>query len=193
VLFNSILCRANLDLAAIAEILGEDPSEALAWHRKTSDAINAQLWDEEDGLYYEYDRVAGRLLKDNTIAGFHTLFGGVATPERAKRMIEQHMLNAGEFWPDGGYPLPTTAMNSPWFNAENYWLGPVWINTNWMVLRGLPDYGRSDLASTMRQKTLELVANGGYREYFNPYTGEGYGTDSFSWTSALTIDLVESG
>jgi mannosylglycerate hydrolase len=193
VLFNAILCRANRDLAAIAEILGEDPSQAREWEQKTAKGINTQLWDEEDGLYYEYDRVAGRLLKDNTIAGFHTLFGGVATPERARRMIEQHMLSAQEFWPHGGYPLPTTAINSPWFNAENYWLGPVWVNTNWMVLRGLPEYGRQDLATTLRDKTLELVARGGYREYFNPFTGEGYGTDSFSWTSALTIDLVESG
>jgi glycogen debranching enzyme len=81
-------------------------------------------------------------------------------------------------------------MNSPWFNPENYWLGPVWVNTNWMVSHGLAAYGFAELARSVRNQTLELVRRGGYREYFNPRTGEGYGTDSFSWTAALTIDLV---
>ncbi|HEX8919541.1 MAG TPA: trehalase family glycosidase, partial [Chloroflexota bacterium] len=68
VLFNSILCRADADLARIAEIVGEDPEEAHAWHQQTSAAINAVLWSEEHGAYYSYDRVAGRLLPIDTVA-----------------------------------------------------------------------------------------------------------------------------
>lgn len=190
VLFNSILCRANQDLSAIAEIIGEDPSETNQWHAKTSAAINDKLWDEQAGTYLDFDRVAGRLLKDDTIAGFHTLYGGVATPERAERLISDHLLSPSAYWPEGGFAVPTTSMDSPWFNPENYWLGPVWVNTNWMVMHGLRQYGRADLAAAVRDMTLSLVAKSGYREYFNPRTGEGYGTDSFGWTSALTIDLL---
>ena len=106
---------------------------------------------------------------------------------------QYHLLDAREYWPDGGSPVPTTSADSSWFNPENYWLGPVWVNTNWMVLHGLREYGRDDLADTVRDRTLALVAGSGYREYFNPFSGEGYGTDSFGWTSALTIDLIRSG
>jgi len=193
VLFNSILCRANRDLAAIAEIVGEDPAEANGWHATTAASINDRLWDDDDGAYYDFDLVAGRPLKINTIAGLHTLFGGVATKERGERIIRDHLLDPGQFWPEGGFPVPTTSADSTWFNPENYWLGPVWVNTNWMVMHGLRDYGRGDLAGTVRERTLDLVARSGYREYFNPFTGEGYGTDSFGWTSALTIDLIEGG
>jgi neutral trehalase len=190
VLFGSVLCRANSDLAEIAEIVGENPSQARDWHEQTKSAVNKKLWDESDGTYYSWDRVADHALKDDTIAAFHTLYGGIATPERAKRMVQEHLLDPDGFWPSGGYPVPTTAMSSPWFNPENYWLGPTWVNTNWMVLRGLESYGYEDLAHTIRDQTLDLVRKGGYREYYNPRTGEGYGTDSFSWTSALTIDLA---
>ncbi|HCF98995.1 MAG TPA: glycoside hydrolase, partial [Chloroflexi bacterium] len=86
-----------------------------------------------------------------------------------------------------------TALNSPWFNPENYWLGPVWINTNWMVMHGLASYGRRDLAETLKRDSLSLIAKSGFREYFNPISGEGYGTDSFSWSAALSIDLLSSG
>jgi neutral trehalase len=191
VIFNSILVRANEDLASIASIIGESPERANAWRAKTDEAINRTLWDSEEGCYFSRDRVAGELLKDDSVATFIPLFGGVAPADRADKLINR-LTDPSRYWPPNGYPTPTTAMDSSWFNAENYWLGPVWVNTNWMVLRGLQKYGKIDLAETMRAKTLKLVDNQGYREYYNPFTGEGYGTDSFGWTAALTIDLVES-
>ncbi len=191
VLFNSILSRANTDLAAIAEIVGEDPSQARAWRERTVAAINDLLWDGDAGAYFSYDRVAGKPLMDDTIAAFHTLYGGVAPPDRAQRLIEQHLLNPEEYLPRSGFNVPTTALNSPWFNPENYWLGPVWVNTNWMILHGLEEYGRADLAEQLRSTTLGLIQRAGFREYFNPLSGEGYGTDSFGWTAALSLDLLK--
>lgn len=190
VLFNSILCRANAALEVIAHLVGEDAGPARAWRERTAQAINEILWDEEDGVYYSFDRVAGRLLKDDTVAGFGPLFGGVAPPDRVRRLVERRLDNPREFRPVDGYAVPTTALDSPWFNPENYWLGPVWANTNWMVIQGLIDTGFADLAVNLARQTLDLVAHSGFREYFNPLTGQGYGTGSFSWTAALTIDLV---
>lgn len=190
VLFNSILCRANTDLAKIAEVVGDDPAEPRGWHELTRAAINHKLWDQAAGTYYSYDRVAGELLQDDTIACFHTLYGRVAPPDRAERLVHERLLNRARFRPEGGYPLPSTPLDSPWFNPENYWLGPTWINTNWMILQGLEQYDRADLSTELKRKTLEVIQRSGYREYFNPMTGEGYGTNNFSWTAALTIDLL---
>jgi neutral trehalase len=189
VIYNSILCRANRDVAAIAQIIEEDPAQATAWRDLTMRAINGTLWDESEGCYFSRDRVAGELLRDDTVATFIPLFGQVAPQDRAERLIGR-LTNPAKYWPQDGFPVPTTAMDSPWFNRENYWLGPVWINTNWMILHGLAFYGRTDLAENLRQAILSLVAANGYREYHDPYTGQGYGTDSFGWTSALTIDLT---
>jgi hypothetical protein len=193
VLFNSILCRSNLDLAEIAGLLDEDPELPRRWSRQTAEAINNRLWDADDGTYWSFDRVAQAPLKDGTIAAFHTLYGEVASEERASELVERHLLNPRSYWPEAGYPVPTTSMDSTWFNPENYWLGPVWVNTNWMVLTGLRSYGKGDLAGQIKDATVDLVRTAGYREYYNPRTGEGYGTDSFSWTAALTIDLISEG
>jgi neutral trehalase len=190
VLFNSILCKADNDLAEIARIIGQDPTESVQWHDKTAAAIENLLWDDHDATYYSLDRVSGQPLRDDTIAAFHTLYGDVSSPERAKILVERHLENTEQYHPDPGYTVPTTAMNSPWFNAENYWLGPVWVNTNWMLMHGLRQYGYSTQADNLKQTTLELVHRQGFREYYNPITGEGYGTTNFSWTAALTIDLL---
>ncbi|HEX6507970.1 MAG TPA: trehalase family glycosidase [Chloroflexota bacterium] len=188
-IFNAILCRANIDLAQIATIIGEDPAQANRWHETTMRAINDTLWDEAEGCYFSRDRVAGELLKDDTVATFIPLFGQVAPRDRVERII-QRLLDPKRYWPQGGYPVPSTALDSPWFNPENYWLGPTWVNVDWMILQGLRLSGRADLADQLRGTVLDLVASAGYREYFNPLTGEGYGTDSFGWTAALVIDLL---
>ena len=42
-------------------------------------------------------------------------------------------------------------------------------------------------------RTLDLVDRSGFSEYFSPFTGEGYGADEFSWTAALTVELLATG
>jgi glycogen debranching enzyme len=190
VLFNSVLCRADLDLASIADVIGEDTTQPRRWYEQTKAAVNARCWDDSDGMYYDYDRVAGHLIKIDTIAGLHTLFGQIADESRAQRMVEVHLANPRMFWPPSGYPVPTTSLSSEWFNPENYWLGPVWVSINWMLAHGLSTYGRSDLAAVVTTRTLDLVSRSGYHEYFNPFTGAGYGTGNFSWTAALAIDFI---
>ena len=39
---------------------------------------------------------------------------------------------------------------------------------------------------------VALTAQSGLREYFNPLTGTGHGTDRFSWSAALLIDVLLS-
>lgn len=188
VLFNAVLCRANDDLAEIAEILGEDGAGARAWSEQTRQAANARLWSEEDNTYFSFDRVSGELLKDDTIAGPSALYGRIPTAERGERLVEIRLRNPRMY--RATHPVPTTALDSPWFNAESYWLGPVWVSTNWLLIHGLLDAGYTNLAAELTQHTVDLVKLSGFREYFNPYTGAGYGTDRFSWSAALTIDLL---
>ncbi|MDQ2745058.1 MAG: glycoside hydrolase [Chloroflexota bacterium] len=190
VLFNSILCNANSALAEIAGIVGEDPSQANAWRESTIRAINERLWDEQAGTYFSYDRVARQLLKDDTIAGFGVLYGSAAPADRADRLLRIRLTNPREYWPDPGYPIPTTAMDSPWFDPGRYWLGPVWVNTNWLLIHGLMKYDRVNLAADLTHRTIDLVDRSGFREYYHPITGHGYGTEAFSWSAALTVDLI---
>jgi glycogen debranching enzyme len=76
------------------------------------------------------------------------------------------------------------------FNPLNYWRGPVWININWMLHQGLRNYGFTEEAKNLKKSIIDLVAEHGFYEYFNPLSGEGLGADSFSWTAALLIDLI---
>jgi Mannosylglycerate hydrolase MGH1-like glycoside hydrolase domain len=69
----------------------------------------------------------------------------------------------------------------------------VWLNTNWLIEAGLRQHGRARRAEEIVASSLRLVADNGYFEYFDPFTGSGYGGADFSWTADLAIDLARRG
>jgi hypothetical protein len=81
-------------------------------------------------------------------------------------------------------------MTEKGYEPRNYWRGPIWINMNWMLSRGLEQYGYKEKADSLRKDLIQLPIRFGFREYFDSRTGDGYGSDHFSWTAALFIDLV---
>lgn len=200
VLFNCILANANRDLQSLAEALGiveEDERGRVSPFLKygTEQAIQRKLWDEESGLYHSFDRAHGALLTDPTVASLMplTLRHSGAEPGSEDEVAGRRARLEASFddtrrFATGGYLCPTTALSSRRFDGENYWLGPVWVNTNWLLSNG----ASPSLAGRLRSDILELGALSGYREYFNPFTGRGYGTDRFSWSAALTIDILSN-
>ncbi len=159
-------------------------------------AFAARLWAPERGLYLDYDMRLGAPIAANTIAAFAPLFAGIPDAATAARLVEQHLADPAEYAtggaPETRFGVPTTAKSSPAFDPRRYWRGPVWVNTNWLMIQGLRHYGYTAQADALAEQTLALVDAAGFREYFDPRDGSGYGTDGFSWSAALTIDLLAS-
>lgn len=193
VLFNSLLCRGDRDLAALARLLGDDPAPLEARAERTAAAINAKLWDEAAGVYLDYDLTTNERVPAVVAGGLTPLFAGVPDAARAERLYA--LLNSPAFarLDEPVYPVPTYSRLAEGYSPNRYWRGPIWVNMNWLIYQGLRAYGRHDYAARLRAATIELVARQGFYEYFNPESGRGHGTDSFSWTAALLIDLLYEG
>jgi glycogen debranching enzyme len=86
--------------------------------------------------------------------------------------------------------VTTVSKSSPDFDARRYWRGPVWISINWFLVRGLERLGLMAEAEELRRMTLRLVEASGFSEYYHPSTGEPLGSPEFSWSAALTLDLI---
>jgi glycogen debranching enzyme len=85
---------------------------------------------------------------------------------------------------------PSVGVDEKSFQPSGYWRGPIWININWFLWRAFQVYNLNDRAELMKQDILELVAQQGFYEYYNPLNGKGIGAKNFSWTAALVIDLL---
>ncbi len=187
-------CYLVRDLEALAEIADElgrkDDSVGFRSHAQSlSQRINEIFWDEKDGFYYDRDERTSETVRVKTVAGFVPLWLGIASPERAERLVKEHLLNPQEFWLP--YPVATWAKTEPdhyqdRVAGECNWRGTVWIPTNYMVFHGLLRYGYRDAAKELADRTFQLVmAETRTREYYNAETGGGQGLDPFWGWSAL--------
>ena len=191
VLFNSLLVQANRDLAAIARVLGDDPRPFEAWAEQTAAALDAELWDDVDGAYGDYDVRADERVRAHTAGAFSPLFAGIPSSERAEQLKARLMASAVAV--DGvGRVVPSVAPTDANFDPALYWRGPVWPMINWVLQAGLRRYGFTDEAEEIRGTLLELVRREGFWEHYNAQTGRGQGTEQLSWTAALVLDLLNS-
>ena len=59
----------------------------------------------------------------------------------------------------------------------------------WSLLRA----GESERAERIRQETLDQLSEGGFAEYFEPFSGEALGSKDQSWTAAVALDFLAAG
>jgi hypothetical protein len=191
VLFNSLLCKANRDLAEIARMLGEDPSPHEELAEKTKKAINEKLWDEDRGTYVDYDaadRTPIRVYFGPNLAG--PLYAGIPDQARAKRLVDTLENDGFGLSDENITPIPSYDVHGYRFSEERYWRGPVWINIDWFLMHGLEAYGYEEQAERLRQTITDLCRKEGFHEYFDPTSGEGLGSILFSWSAALLLDVL---
>ncbi|MDQ3123869.1 MAG: glycoside hydrolase [bacterium] len=187
--FNSIMVRNNSQLQKIARTLRRKLPDDLHAKMIASESALEKLYDEQSGQYYSRDFITHKLIFEPTIGTFMPLYAGTITKARAGELVNL-LKDHRSYWLQN--PVPSVPLDSKFFDADRYWQGPAWINTNWLIIDGLKRYGFIEEAKDLTAKTLEMVTNAGPYEYFNSITGQGLGAAEFSWTAALTIDLINN-
>jgi hypothetical protein len=146
------------NLSKIATVL-KKKREASQYARE-ADALAArierQMWDPSRRFYFDLS-LEGEPAGVKTIGAYWTLIAGVASAERAKRLVEE-IGNPKTF----GRPnaVPTLAADEPLYDSKGgYWRGAVWAPTTTMVIRGLEAYGYDELARRLAIQHLDLVAD----------------------------------
>ncbi|WP_340104608.1 MGH1-like glycoside hydrolase domain-containing protein [Rhodohalobacter sp. 8-1] len=190
VLFNSLLCKADRDLAEIANAIGEKSKPFTEQADRTARTINDKLWDDEHDMYLDFDLNEKQRVRADVLSGFIPMFAEIPGQDRANRMF--NYLNTHCFCrlDDDCLAAPSYDRSGPGYSASKYWRGPIWINMNWMLSEGLQAYGNKEYVTLIRNSIAKLTLKNGFCEYFNPESGEGHGSDCFSWTSSLLIDIA---
>ena len=196
VLFSAILIAANEALLEIADAV-EAPDEERAliegWMERGRESLE-ERWDPDLKLCLDYDLRAGSSARVRTVAGFAPLIAGGLSPERLEDILETLDSPAFTGNPRLAFPLPpSTSPEEPGFHPRSYWRGPVWPVTNWLLWWSLLRAGEEERAQKMRREALAQVAEGGFAEYFEPFTGEPLGSPDQSWTAAVALDFLAAG
>lgn len=147
------------ELWRIAELIGNkaDAEYFLGERHDLEKLVNDNFWDEKTGMYYDLN-AKGKLTRIKTIASFWPMLAGIVPPARAKRLVENHLMNKREFWRP--HPFPTLSFDNMLYNyGGGYWRGAVWAPTEYMIIRGLENYGYEDLATEAVERHLKNMSD----------------------------------
>lgn len=175
--------------------------------------INNECWDQRDKFFYSVDvDIKTRAydwfhvglgvfwktlpIKIRTWTGFIPLWAGFATKEQANHILE-HIRDEATFNSPAG--VRTLSQDEKMYdlsatNNPSNWLGPIWIITNYVVFRGLMNYGYYDDARELYEKTLQLLGRdlentGTLHEYYVPETGEAVMNGGFINWNMLVLNM----
>ena len=183
-----------LGLQALARLCAGDRAladDCTARAARTQAALVAKCYDEEAGAFFDLAGADERPLRTVTI----TSLAPLALPTLDRAIVERlaaHLRDPRTFGLP--YPVPSVSRREPTFmpgNAHGFiWRGPTWINSNWLIDEGLRAHGFDDLHAALVDATCALVERSGFREYYDPFTADGFGSRDHSW-STIAVDMID--
>jgi alpha,alpha-trehalase len=149
VCLNSLLYLMESQTAEILRIL-DRAADAATWEKRAQDRagrINQLMWDEQAGLYFDYEFVHHRLRHYPYLTTFYPLWAGIATKEQAAAVTR----NLPMFERPGGFETSTNA-------SGNQWDAPFgWAPIEMIAVEGLRRYGYDAEANRISREFLSLV------------------------------------
>jgi len=176
---NAMLVREEKALAAMARELGKN-SDAKSWDeraRTRTNLVNKAMWDQSTGFYYNVDRADNDFsfkkqndLKRREIIGFLPLWAGLADSMQARTLVAA-LLDTSTFWRP--YGVPSLSASDSYYNPKGYWNGPVWVEWDYLIQRGLQEYGYNAEAKELVRRVAagmiaQLKKDHNFWEFYSP-------------------------
>ncbi len=173
------------ELADLAEHLGA-PDEAASWRSGADElrqALLAELWNGSEFVA----RAAGtpRHWSSASLLDLMPIVLAGELPEAVRdalvRRIEAHLTP---------YGLATELPDSPHYQSDGYWRGPIWAPSTVLIEDGLRRAGSTDLADEISSRFRALCERSGFAENFDALTGAGLRDRAYTWTASAYLILA---
>ncbi|MFW6450287.1 MAG: trehalase family glycosidase [Nanoarchaeota archaeon] len=194
---NSLLYKYEKDLSFIYSLLEDNEksdkySKAAKERAKT---VNQIMYT--DGFFFDYDFKNKKTSEFYSLAGFYPLWAGLATQEQAELVKKKLPI----FECRGGLANTQSSGLSEEFKQWDYPNG--WPNQQWIVIKGLLNYGFREDAKRLAYKWLELnrkvyEKTGEFWEKYDVVNltkgrdGRYPTQKGFGWTDSVFYKLVNS-
>ena len=198
VCLNSLLYKNEKDMEQISRWLARS-ADAEKWNKRAETRkklINRYLWNSEQGMFFDFNFVSGKMSSYRYASMLYPLWAGLATREQAKAIAA----NVRVLDHPGGIALSTEDTGAQWD------LPYGWGNIEMLAIDGLRRYGYDGEADRISYEFLSMVAenfrrDGNIREKYNVVTRSseshvelGYEMNvvGFGWTNAAFLELLHN-
>jgi alpha,alpha-trehalase len=151
VCLNTLLYAMELDLATIDTALAR-PTDAAVWTAQAAarqGRMDALLWDERAGFYFDYDFSRGARRPYPFATTFWPLWAGLATPAQARRVRD----NLASFERPGGIVTSTHVSGSQWDAPFG------WAPLQYLAVEGLRRAGYRVDAERIARAFLDMLVD----------------------------------
>jgi glycogen debranching enzyme len=184
--FNAIYAWDLECMERLAPLAGDDPAIFAERRQRVLKSMLELMYDEEDAAFFDVHGSEKVRVRTPTI--FFPL--ALEIDERiAARLLDAHFERKDGF--GSPLPLPSVELRDPAFFAGEtpfLWRGPTWAFINWFLYHALRKRGFEEQAARLRRSLWQAIEKSGFREYYDPFTGEGLGAREFTW-SGLLLDM----
>ena len=190
-LVNTLYARDLRVVARLCRVTSDDSAPLFERRAdRVANAILEYMFDEGALAFFDTQGKDHRRLPTLTFTSLIPLLLPDVPITIAQAMIERHLLDPTQFAVP--YPVPSLAANEATFysGASRYlWRGPTWAVANWLLFQACRERGIDDVAMALAKSLRQLIGLSGFREYYDPFTGGGYGAQDFTW-SGLIVDMI---
>jgi len=199
---NAMLVMEAKALSAMAKALGNKADEELytGLALQRSALVERYLFDSLSGFYYNVSKSDQSFsfrqkndLKIKEIIGFLPMWAGVSSSEHAK-VLMRSLRDPMEF--RRPYGVPTLTAKSDYYNPIGYWNGPVWVQWQYLLYRGLNDYGykkdASDLAGRVCSNMIwQLKQDHVFWEFYSADEHQAGWNKTYIWAGIAARMLMD--
>ena len=195
---NSCLYKYETDLARIYQFLGNASKSKYYFEqaKKRKKMMTKLMWNSKKGFFFDYNYKIKKQSDFYSIAGFYPLWANLASKTQAEKIKN----NLKKFEYNGGLANTQKIPLSKKFKQWDYPNG--WANQQWIVIKGLMNYGYEQDAKRLAEKWLNLNADifektGKFWEKYDVVkcdkgrTGRYADQTGFGWTNAIFIKLAK--
>jgi putative isomerase len=176
-------------LAEVASVLGKT-RESDAWTSRAKTLLSLLLSHSWRG-----DRFVAPRSGDHEVAESDCLlpFLPIVLGKRLRRDVLSKLVaglkQQGRFLTEHG--LATESVQSPFYQSDGYWRGPIWAPSTMIIVDGLAAAGEMDFARDLARRFCDMAARSGMAENYDAITGEGLRDRAYTWTSSVFLILAQ--
>lgn len=167
-------------LSDLADEIGRDASR---WRREHADLAAALARDlhDADGFFARGALTQREAPRTSLLTLLPVIMGEelpAADAAVLRDRIAEHLTEWG---------LATQRVDTPQYEADGYWRGPIWAPPTMLVENGLRRAGFADLADEVNARFRRLCERSGFAENFDALTGAGLRDRAYTWTASVYL------
>ena len=173
-------------LATFSDDLGK-AGQAAAWRAKADATLATLIEKLWDGKKFQCISTVTRKPADPSDSVFNCLpiILGKRLPEEIRQaVVDEIKRHVTDWGPATEHP------DSPVYESDGYWRGPIWAPSTMILIDGLRSAGEGDLARDLADRFCKLCVRGGFAENFDALSGEGLRDRGYTWTSSVFLVLA---